>query len=377
MVLPGDKAPRRSLEELLPSGSFRGLLDSAPDGILVVDGGGHIMLANAQAEKMFGYAEDELLGKLVETLIPERFRGVHVQHRADYVAAPRTRPMGIGLELYGRRRDGTDFPVEISLSPLQTKAGLMIMSIIRDVTEYKREHFISETLQNALLSPTPEAVSGISMASVYRSAYTGALVGGDFFDVFTIHPGLIGVSIGDVSGKGVEAAMHTALAKYSLRAYVYQDPSPRRVVERLNSAVYCQSERDSFTTLFYGLLDVKERTFSFANAGHMPPLHLTYTSREVSELPVGGLPLGVLPDTQYEQHSMELGHGDRMLFYTDGVTEAHDGKGLYGSENLIEFVRARGLEEPSEFIAHLIQTLEQWSGSHLRDDVATLLVRID
>lgn len=263
------------------------------------------------------------------------------------------------------------------MSPVQTKKGLLVMAIIRDVTAYKREHFISETLQKALLSPAPEAVSGLEMAFAYHSAHTGALVGGDFFDVFTIHPGLIGVVIGDVSGKGVEAAVHTALAKYSLRAYAYEDPAPSSVLGKLNTTVYCQSEPDYFTTLFHGLLNVKERTFTFANAGHMPPLYLTYPSLELSELTVNGLPLGVLPETRYEQRAIEFRAGDRILFYTDGVTEARNGKGFYGKDNLMEFFRNRGLEPPSEFITHLTGTLEEWSGEHLRDDIAMLLVSME
>ncbi|MHB9037278.1 MAG: PP2C family protein-serine/threonine phosphatase [Armatimonadota bacterium] len=375
--MPSNKIPRQSLEEVLPMRSFWWLLESAPDGIVIVDAEGRILLANAQAEKLFGYAEDELVDRLVEVLIPKRFRETHIEDRAAYAAAPRTRAMGVGLELYGQRRDGTDFPVEISLSPVQTKEGLLTMAIIRDITEYKREHFISETLQNALQSPVPTAVDGLRMASAYHSAYTGAQVGGDFFDVFTIDHGVIGIALGDVSGKGVEAAVHTALAKYTLRAYAYQNPAPSSVVERLNSAVYRQSEPDNFITLLYGLLDVNHGTFTFANAGHMPPLYLACPSNAISELTAGGLPVGVLAETQYEEHTIELKSGDRLLFYTDGVTEARDGKGLYGMHNLIEFFRDRGLEPPNDFIAHLVRTLEEWSGEQLRDDVALLLVSIE
>ena len=377
MVLPSDKMPRQELEDVLPLRSFWWLLESAPDGIVLVDSEGHILLANAQAEKMFGYTEDELFCKQIEMLIPERFREIHVEHRADYTEAPRTRPMGIGLELYGRRRDGSEFPVEISLSPVQTRKGLLVMAIIRDITEYKREHFIAETLQKALFSPAPEVVSGIKMASAYHSAYIGALVGGDFFDVFTVSPGLICVAIGDVSGKGVEASVHTALAKYSLRSYAYEDPNPSYVLERLNSAVYCQTALDIFITLFYGLLNVSEGTFSFANAGHMPPFYMANQSHVVSALTVVGIPLGILPETRYEQHTIDFKSGDRILLYTDGVTDARNGKGFYGMDNLMEFFRNRKSEPPNELITHLTETLEDWSGEHLRDDIAMLLISME
>lgn len=117
---------------------FQGLLESAPDAILITGQDGRILLANSQTEVMFGYMREELLGQTVELLIPERFRKTHIDHRADYVADPRTRPMGTGLSLAGRRKDGSEFPVEISLSPMQSQGGLLVTAIIRDTTERNR-----------------------------------------------------------------------------------------------------------------------------------------------------------------------------------------------------------------------------------------------
>jgi PAS domain S-box-containing protein len=134
--------------------ALQGFLEAAPDAIVVVDRRGKIVTINTLTERMFGYGRDELVGQAVEVLVPERYRGAHVDDRSTYFEEPRTRPMGAGRELSGRRKDGREFAVEISLSPLQVQDGPLVISIIRDVTERMKV----EAKFRSFLEAAPDAI---------------------------------------------------------------------------------------------------------------------------------------------------------------------------------------------------------------------------
>jgi PAS domain S-box-containing protein len=164
-LLEGLRSVNRELESLVADlhrskDLFRGLLESAPDAMVIVRKSGEIALVNAQTERQFGYTAQELLGQDIEILMPERFHRRHLEERAEYTVHPRVRPIGQGMELVAVRKNGEEFPVEISLSPLSSAEGLLVSSAIRDISGHKRiEGKLQERiveLERELLTRKPE-----------------------------------------------------------------------------------------------------------------------------------------------------------------------------------------------------------------------------
>jgi PAS domain S-box-containing protein len=170
---------------------FRTLIESAPDAMVLASEDGTVLLMNNQTERLFGYQPDEVLGKAVEMFVPTRFRGAHPGHRSKFFAEPRQRPMGVGLDLWGIRKDGSEFPIEISLSPIESPQGLTVAATIRDVTVQKTASQYARSLIEASLDPlvTISADGKITDVNEATTKVTGVprekLIGTDFSNYFT------------------------------------------------------------------------------------------------------------------------------------------------------------------------------------------------
>jgi PAS domain S-box-containing protein len=191
---------------------FRDVLESTPDAIIIANSTGLIVLANSQAERLFGYQSGELRGQPIEVLLPDRFRGAHVGHRSSYFTQPRTRTMGAGLELYGVRKDALEFPVEISLSPINTGEGAMVMSAIRDISDRRK----AEQKFRGLLESAPDAIVIVNSS-------------GEIVLVNTQAENLFGYDRRELLGKRIEVLIPRRFAQGhpELRGGFFHSPRPR------------------------------------------------------------------------------------------------------------------------------------------------------
>lgn len=239
-----------------------------------------------------------------------------------------------------------------------------------------RSH-VARVLQQSLLPPELPDVPGVEVAARYRAAEEGSEIGGDFYDLFETARGDWAIALGDVSGKGTGAAVLTGLARHTLRAAAVREARPIDVLAALNHAVHAQDHGERFLTIVYAHMALTDygAGLTVCSAGHPPPLVLRADGRVDTVEEVGGL-IGLFEEADLVETKVELGPGDAVILYTDGVLEARREGQFYGEERLLELIRScAGF--PARRIAERIEdTVIEFQAGRPRDDIAIMIVRI-
>jgi sigma-B regulation protein RsbU (phosphoserine phosphatase) len=224
-------------------------------------------------------------------------------------------------------------------------------------------------IQQSLLPKEIPQIAGFEVAAAWQPAHA---VGGDYFDVLRLGEHRLGVCIADVSGKGVSAALLMANVQATVRAFARESESPARVCERVNRVLCGNIATEKFVSFFYGILDAQQRTLDYCNAGH--PCPIVVSGQSVRQLRADGAVLGVFPDWKYENASVVLASGDRMLLFTDGITEACRANGEeFGETSLAAAAQANYANSALDLNGKVLAQVTDFCAGRFQDD-ATLLV---
>lgn len=249
-----------------------------------------------------------------------------------------------------------------------------ISAALANAATYKRQSRIAETLQRSLM-PTNFDIPFLEIASLYSPAPGEMEVGGDFLSVFKIDEDRIGLVVGDVSGKGVEAAVHTAEARYMLRALAHQNPDPAYVIRQLNDTLCDFLSEETFITLVYFLIEAKKHLIQYVNAGHEAPLLISCPSGDLAELHPNGPVLGVTRQADFKAGSSLFYENDMLFCYTDGVTDLRVDDSRFGYERLHEAVKSAPKENAHAVMDHVVNTISTYGGPGQSDDQVVVVVR--
>ena len=254
------------------------------------------------------------------------------------------------------------------------KLGSVVSLGLDNARLYESQHRIAETLQQALLS-LPERVSGIEFAPFYESATESTLVGGDFYDIFELDDERVGITIGDISGKGLKAAVLTSLVRNTIRAHANESgKTPAEIVSLTNSVVHKSTPVEAFATIFFGILDRRDGEFTYVNAGHTTGAILRKDG-SIATMPGNSPIVGGFPDVEMCESIQHLEPNDLLFLYTDGLTEARREHEWYKEERLFDLLLSLRHASAQEAVAEVMADVISFAENRLRDDLAILAVR--
>ena len=375
--------------------SAEDLYENAPCGYLSTLMDGTIAKVNETFLQWTGHTREDLVGRRrFQDLLPAGGRIFHETHYAPLLRMQGTvREVAVDIV----RADGSRLPALINSVLKRDPAGqpMLVRTTVFDATdrrEYERElvrerqraeqsevraQILAQTLQASLIPPTPPAIPGLDVAAVYRPAGTGDEVGGDFYDVFELVRGNWALVIGDVCGKGAEAAGVTALARHTIRAAAVPTGRPRRVLTMLNQALLRQDVERFCTVLFARVHPDVQRAarVTLSSAGHPLPLRVSRSGRAAAVGRAGDL-LGVFDRPVLHDTTVELRPTEFLVFYTDGVTEGRRDGDFFGDDRLHALLEAHRNEEAAAIATLILDQIVTFQAGLPRDDIAIVVLKV-
>ncbi len=375
------------------------IINFLPDAAVVIDTKGIVQAWNREMELLSRVSAREMIGKgNYEYALP--FYGERRLILADIVLKPASE---IEADYAWIDREGDTLVVDTFLPkakenggffwakacPLYDSGGTVIGAIetIRDITERremeerlarsKAELDIAAEIQQSFLPDSIPAITGFDLAARCVMAKE---VGGDFFDVipFELVPlqkGTLGVLIADVSGKGVPAALFMALSRIVVRVNATWYPLPDKVINSANAIISKDSRAGMFVTLFYGILSEQDRSLTYVNAGHNPPLLYRKETGVFEELEATGIAIGVLEGEEYEQRTVRINPDDVMVLYTDGITESINSRTeMFGESRLHSVIKREAARSADEILEAILSEVFTFCGDELQFDDCTLMI---
>lgn len=367
------------------------IIENSLSAIVLMDSYGMITDWNRQAEKMFGWAVNEAIGqRLDDLIIPARFRSAHRQGLQTFLKTGVSTMLNRQIEQIALRRDGTEFPVELSVSPLKLGNAYIFSGFIHDISTRKAtERQIRETQVKLAIAQSEINIARQIQASLLPSApiktpqfeITGFClpanqVGGDYYDYFYRSEDQLDMLIADVSGHSFGPALFMVEARSAIRTQAKRPGTPAETLHVLNNFLFQDlNNADFFITLFYCQYGIAQQQLSFANAGHPPPLLFNSDRKDCQQLDAEGLILGVREDVVFAEKTIQLSHGDVILIYTDGLTEAENPQGeFFGLERVSKLLIECAEQSPQAIIIGILEELKRFSQQDTFNDDITLLM---
>ena len=375
-----DITERKKAEDeiLLQKTYLERLFNSAPEAIVLHDNHDRIVNVNDEFTRMFGFERQEAIGKQINDLVTSN----ELRKEAAEISARIGNGEWVETESKRNRKDGKLFDVSILCAPIiYNNKQVGDYAIYRDITERKkaeearmRVEAEARTAREIQMNFLPESDPIISGYSVAGRSIPALNVGGDYYDFIRLDEHRLAIGLGDVSGHGLPSALVMANLQATIRSQAAFDPDPARCLERANRLLYHSTDAHTFVSLFYGILDIRNHSLTYANAGQNWPI-IFPSAGSPAMLTGHGLVLGVRETTEYTNEEIELRYGDLIVFYSDGVTEAmNEAREQFGDERLIGAVRGLSRGTPQSLIDCIVRSVSSHVGKMPQADDMTLIV---